>query len=127
MRPACQIVVMRAVQGLAAEWAVTGALMTSTDLIVTHHAQTRMQQRCVTRRIVDWVMRFGDRLRCRGGAWLFYLGRRAWQRVRDSGLSLAALAEFERAREVALVVAGPELVLVTVVRTGDIGRLRVRH
>ncbi len=101
--------------------------MTTSSLILTHHAQERMQQRSVSRQVIEWVLRFGDRMRCHGGTLLFYLGRRAWRRLRNAGLARSLVAAFERARDVALVVAGDDPVLVTVVRTRDISRLRDRR
>ena len=83
----------------------------------TPHARRRMQQRALADDLVRMVLQHGRAFRQPGGRCAWFVGDQDVRRAAEAGTDLSA------ARNVAVVV-GRDGVVITVVRTSDLRRLR---
>lgn len=103
--------------GEEATWSNPDAVVSVGEWQLSRHAALRMRHRAVGQDDLDLVLSWGRSWRQGDGRTVHFIGRRDVRRAKSDGIDL------RNARDVATVVAD-DGVIVTVIRTGDLRRLR---
>lgn len=80
------------------------------DVVLSHHAARRAQQRAVPPAVLDWLMAFGEEEHLGQGVRRYSFSRRTWKRL-IAYLGCLGLREPEKARSAFALVASDDAII----------------